>query len=152
MRKSGARRKRKSGARRKVLNPMGCITMRQPLQTEYVENFSICYWSALDGFTKGYGAKAMWQTIADALNIARKLCEDGTGSEYCDDVIAAQKAAKACVRRFKESGKWGLSGDELVCIREALTICDGQYRVSSPLHLKKAMQDVRKSIAKGDLL
>ena len=143
---------RKSGAKRKHLDPMGCINMRMPIDVKHAHDFSRHYRAALLAFTNGIGSRQHWQTLADALNVARKLCEDGTGSEYTDDVIKAQFAVKSCLYRYRDSGRWGLSGDELNSVKRGLNIADAQYEISSPLHLRTAMRNVIKSVAMGDHL
>lgn len=143
---------RKRGKPRKHLDPMGCINMRMPLNEKHGDALATCYWSALDGFIRGYGNRSMWQSIADALNISRKLCDDGIGDSHLDFIIAAQLVAQTCATRFKKVGVWELNQAEASVIDHAFRVIDAQNEITSPLRMRGALREVKKSIARGDRL
>lgn len=74
--------------------------------------------SAIDSFTRGRATKADWMAIADLCNIAETMARDGIGPEVLEPCEAAQAALGAAHQRLKTHGKLGLSGPELVAIRE----------------------------------
>ncbi len=74
--------------------------------------------SAIDSFTRGRATKADWMAIADLCNIAETMARDGIGPEVLEPCDAAQAALGAAHQRLQTHGKLGMSGPELVAIRE----------------------------------
>ena len=74
--------------------------------------------SAIDSFTHGRATRDDWMTIADLCNIAETMARDGIGPEVLEPCEAAQAALGAAHQRLKTHGRLGMSGPELVAIRE----------------------------------
>lgn len=73
----------------------------------------------------GISTEESWHTIAGRLNLGYIMA---TTHEWDLSVTADMKYALdsivAVMERFKRSGKFGLSGDEMKCIGEALNMID----------------------------
>ena len=74
--------------------------------------------SAIESFARGQATPADWRSVADFLNIAETMAKGGVGPEAlqaCAEVDAALSAAHA---RHAATGRLGMTGPQLVALRE----------------------------------
>ncbi|MDP1594173.1 MAG: hypothetical protein Q8L80_08015 [Gallionella sp.] len=98
-----------------------------PLSPEEQNKFQTRYYAALDSFPRGEATRDTWQALADAINMTKSMCTAGLGDAYLDMVESAIDALSACRDRFKRTQRWGMTGDEISAIRDALRLVNAQY-------------------------
>lgn len=76
--------------------------------------------SALEAMTHGRGTLQEWSDLKAALNICETGIRMGIGKEATQACQAAQEALIEAARRFEATGKMGLSGANLVALRDLL--------------------------------
>lgn len=137
---------------RKVRSATGCITLRMPLKDTREVGLVLSYYASIDAFVKGEANGDNWNTLADALNMSRLMCNDGRCAEYADTVLEAQQAVMDCQARYMRLGKWGLGGPEITAIEAALPVIDAQIHGATPLYLRSVVERVQAAVSKGDVL
>lgn len=102
---------------------------------------------ALAGMTGADGGTEWdWATMANALNVARALCDLGCYQENTKDIEEAQDAHEACGARYDRLGRFGYSGNELHDIRFAITVHEHQLMDASIITLESALRNVEASL------
>ncbi len=122
---------------------------QQPLAGGQVTDLAAAYWLALDAMARGTSGEEEWSVVTCALNVALVLAEQGVGTEYEPDFIAALDGAFSAKVRAQHKGIWRFDGDALLAIRAALGLHDQQIAVASKAQLRAALIEVHVRIERG---
>ena len=96
----------------------------------------------------GIADEESWNTLACRLNIGQKLAHnDKYGEDVRNTTDAAITAIKCIYDRFKNVGKFGATGDELLQIGDALNLTDELQKASTRRELLNATEYVFKHAA-----
>ena len=143
---------KKTGAKHKVYIPGKYVLDRMPIKRVDQDTLAIRFHSAMAMFTRGYGSREHWQTLADAVNVSLNLCEiQGLMPDALADVHAARDAMVSCRDRYKTIGKWGMTGDEMQAVKLAVTLYDEQNTRATLSQQMFALADVAVRKEMGDV-
>lgn len=116
------------------------------LPSEAKTNLKLPPHMALDALRIGQGDETAANTLAAAVNLgavlSRRECQEA------QDVMNAGLRAVASVLERGKSGKWGVTGDELRAIGEALSLSDDMQDQRTRAEMQAAIQTVfREAVA-----
>ena len=74
--------------------------------------------SAIDAFAHGRATVHDWRTVADMHNISETMAKGGIGPEVLEACAAVDAALTDCHARHERTGKLGMTGPQLVALRE----------------------------------
>lgn len=74
--------------------------------------------SAIDAFAHGRATVNDWRTVADMHNISETMAKGGIGPEVLEACAAVDAALTDCYHRHERTGKLGMTGPQLVALRE----------------------------------
>lgn len=74
--------------------------------------------SAIDAFARGQATVHDWRTVADMSNVAQTMAKGGVGPEVLAAVEAVEAALTDAYNRHERTGKLGMTGPQLVALRE----------------------------------
>jgi hypothetical protein len=103
--------------------------------------------------THGTATVDDWQNIANMLNVACVMAEDGL-CELPEDIgyiKAAQQAHANCGKRKMQAGSFGYTGDELQAVNTAFAVHDWQIRNASVIQFERALMEVNRRIVAGNI-
>lgn len=84
--------------------------------------------SAIDAFAHGRATVNDWRTVADMHNVAETMAKGGIGPEVLAACAAVDAALTDCYHRHERTGKLGLTGPQLVALRELQEFHDLQIQ------------------------
>lgn len=102
--------------------------------------------SAVDAFVRGVATKQDWKTVADMLNLTETMAHDGIGAEALDTCDRVTHALQQAHRRYHQHGRMGLSGPEIVALRELFDCHDQQRKLVSRSVYEQAIVKTRNRI------
>lgn len=93
---------------------LGCaITGKDVLDEVRIRNLS-----AIEAFATGRATPHDWRTVADLLNVSETMAKGGVGPEVLEACAAVDAALTDCHARHERTGKLGMTGPQLVALRE----------------------------------
>lgn len=142
----------RKSCKRKQYIPGAYIARHTPIASHNQDKLGIVYHASLDGLRRGHGSHDLWQNLADAINVSMCFAEsNGVLSCHLPDIQNAQNALVSCRNRFKELGKWGMTGDETKAVMRGLAIYDEQNAVATVGQQINSLAEVRVRIEMGDI-
>lgn len=100
----------------------------------------------LESFRLGSGTEVLWHTLAAAINIGSVLAR-AQSDEVQADMQRARDALLDVQQRGRETGRWGLSGDEFRALGEGLTLTDEMQNASTRRQVRDAIGEVIRLVA-----
>jgi hypothetical protein len=113
---------------------------------EHLRGIQIKTYRALDEMTQGRGTREGWDLLVGAINMANVMCEQGIGSEFRDQTIAAREALLEVGKRIVRTERVVLKGEELKAIRAALECHDAQLENVRAIDVDRAYVEVQRRI------
>ena len=123
-----------------------------PLDNSQTVDLGMAYWQALHGLTSLHPDEEHFHTLAASVNIGMVLCERGIVGPALPDFIEAGNALAKCWNRFERVKKLGLSGPEMIAVREALKHHDMQLKHATKQQAAEAVQEVIRRKDAGDVI
>lgn len=74
--------------------------------------------SAIEAFATGKATVHDWRTVADMSNVAQTMAQGGVGPEVLEACDAVEAALSDAYDRHSRTGKLGMTGPQLVALRE----------------------------------
>jgi hypothetical protein len=105
--------------------------------------------TAFDSLLQGRGSDRDMGVIAEALNVATALAEDGVGFEGLALFESAQRLTVETCVRSREMGHWEFGDGAKKVIADALNLHDEQLAIATLRDLKQAFAKIRKLKQKG---
>lgn len=147
MRKRGKRfsTKRDPNSLVKALVGVHTIDKEQQLDLE------LAYRLAFQSLRSGNGQEDDFHTIACSLNIALVMAERWNRS-WLEPIKKAQDGLMRCLERSSRLGKWGLDGEAMTAISEALAVHDLQLKITTQHEIKLCIAEVHKRVRSGQVM
>jgi len=82
--------------------------------------------AALDDFTKGGAKMEQWNDLASVVNLCETIAREHIGAEALPFCQAAQDELIKTADRYKQTGRFGLSGPGITALREVIEYHDAQ--------------------------
>lgn len=124
----------------------------KPLGEGHQIDLGLSYHVAFESMRKGQGQKGDFHTIACAINIALVLSERGYGSGLIDRVKDAQNGLLRCMERGERTRAWGLDGEAMSAIADALALHDDQIAAATQREIREAIAEVHRRVDNGDTM
>lgn len=142
---------RKSCNRKRYI-PGEYIARHTPIAKGNQDKLAVHYHLSLEAMRRGYGSEQAWQSLADAVNISLCMAEsNGLKRDNFNEINEASLALVTCRDRFKSSGKWGMTGDELKTVMRAMAIYDEQNAMATVSQQIRSLAEVKTRIELGDI-
>ena len=74
--------------------------------------------SAIESFSRGQATPADWRAVSDFLNIAETMARGGVGPEVLAACLAVDAALEDAHRRYLATKRMGMTGPQLLALRE----------------------------------
>lgn len=87
-------------------------------QSDKLDKLRLVELSAIESFAKGRATPHDWRTVADILNLAETMAKCGVGPEALDACAAVDAALSAAHARHESTGRLGMTGPQLIALRE----------------------------------
>lgn len=100
--------------------------------------------ASLQAMRTGTGRWPEWRNLADALNVAEALSQDGIASDRLDEIRTAQHALAALHQRVEAGGPWTLRGPELTALQLAVELHGIQLKLASQGEVANAIERVQR--------
>lgn len=137
---------------RKRYVPGAYIAKHTPIAKDNQDKLAVHYHLSLEAMRRGYGSEQAWQSLADAVNISLCMAEsNGLKRDNFAEINQASCALVTCRDRFKSSGKWGMTGDELKSVMRAMAIYDEQNAMATVSQQVRSLTEVRVRMEMGDI-
>jgi hypothetical protein len=118
---------------------------------EDLTDLRTAYWVAFANLKQGHPTEEAWGHVCFSLNLALVLCELGFGSEWTDTVVAALDGIFKAKQRGDRTGRYGLDGDAIKAVTDALEVHDQQMEVATRAETAQAYAIVQQRIAAGNV-
>lgn len=92
-----------------------CITNKASLDALQIRELS-----AIESITHGRGTQQDWRDLADLINLCEMAARLGVGPEALPACAVAQETLLQAAKRFKDTGKMGLTGDGITALRDVI--------------------------------
>lgn len=125
----------------------------EPLSESDQERIQQAHWLALRQLTERADehAPTLWATLAQHLNIALLLAEQGLGDEHQAAILAAHDAIVAARERALEGGTWQIQPSEVGIITTALNVHDAQIEIATRSELQQACKVLKDRQRQGEV-
>ena len=147
MRKRG----KKFTTRRDPSALMRALVGVKPLEQDQQTDLGIAYRMALQSLRTGGGQEADAHTLACTLNIALVLAERGYGADWVERVKTAQVGLVRCMERGQRTGRWGLDGEAMTAMSDALSLHDEQIALATQREIREAIAEVHRRVTVGEV-
>ena len=138
--------------KRKRYTPGDYIARHTPIAKDNQDKLAVHYHLSLEAMRRGYGSEQAWQSLADAVNISLCMAESsGLKRDNFTEINQASYALVTCRDRFKSSGKWGMTGDELKSVMRAMAIYDEQNAMATVGQQVRSLTEVSVRMEMGDI-
>ena len=94
-------------------------------------DLGLAYHAGLFRIERGIGTDADWGTLAMCIRLGMRFALKGNGADDAPVLIAAHDALMECEARFRQSGRYVFTGDEMNAVRAGLTAHDQQMHRTS---------------------
>lgn len=112
-------RKRTRRRHYSLVNPIAMAVLGASYTSQDVLNeVRIRNLSAIEAFATGKATVHDWRTVADMLNVSETMAKGGIGPEVLEACAAVDAALSDCYHRHERTGKLGMTGPQLVAMRE----------------------------------
>lgn len=105
--------------------------------------------AAMQAMVQGRGDTDAWDRLVGAINMANVMCEQGIGDEWRQQTIAARESLLQVGIRFKRTGRWLFTGDEMATINEGLSIHSAQVENVRYIDIERASDEVIRRVKHG---
>ena len=102
--------------------------------------------AAFDQLRSGHGAWPAWCDVADAMNVAERLCDLNICNDHRATVLAAPAALAGVYWRQHERASWVLRGPEIAALEAGLEIASIQLDYCSQGELGTAIKAVQRCV------
>ncbi|AQW28654.1 hypothetical protein ACKZDW_08000 [Ralstonia syzygii subsp. celebesensis] len=123
----------------------------KPLEQDQQTDLSIAYRMSFESLRTGHGKETDFHTIACSLNIALVLAERGYGAEWVEQVKAAQVGLVRRMERGQRTGRWGLDGEAMTAMSDALSLHDEQIALATQREIREAIAEVHRRVTIGEV-
>ena len=131
----------------KLINPIAhALEGIKPPQGDKLDKLRTLELSAIESFRTGQATVNDWSHIVGMMNLAENMGQHGVGGEvlpYCEQ--AHQHLIEAA-KRFEKTGRMGLTGPALQCLREVYEYHDLQRTSITLAEYEKHIQDTANRI------
>lgn len=102
-----------------LVNPIAmAILGSRPADASVLDEVRIRNLSAIEAFATGKATVHDWRTVADMHNVAETMAKGGVGPEVLEACAAVDAALTDCYHRHERTGRLGMTGPQLVALRE----------------------------------
>jgi hypothetical protein len=102
-----------------LVNPIAmAILGSRPADASVLDEVRIRNLSAIEAFATGKATVHDWRTVADMHNVAETMAKGGVGPEVLEACAAVDAALTDCYLRHERTGRLGMTGPQLVALRE----------------------------------
>lgn len=102
-----------------LVNPIAMAVLGASYTSQDVLNeVRIRNLSAIEAFATGKATVHDWRTVADMLNVSETMAKGGIGPEVLEACAAVDAALSDCYLRHERTGRLGMTGPQLVALRE----------------------------------
>jgi len=102
-----------------LVNPIAmAILGSRPADASVLDDVRIRNLSAIEAFATGRATVHDWRTVADMHNVAETMAKGGVGPEVLEACAAVDAALTDCYLRHERTGRLGMTGPQLVALRE----------------------------------
>ncbi len=118
---------------------------------EILDKLRMAEYSSLDTIIHGQGTTAHWQVLANLLNVAQCMAEEGIGPEvlpYCEKV---QKALIKAAEYYSKTRRLVLDAEGIRSIRELIEYADLQQKSVSRAEFERYIEKTRNKIKSGHM-
>lgn len=105
--------------------------------------------AALDRLRRGAGDWGAWCSLADALNVAKRLAQLGIASDRAGEFDTAQHALGTLHERVQDTRSWTLRGEEIKALADGVELHEVQLEVCTQGELAEAITTVRRCMAQA---
>lgn len=113
---------------------------------EHLQRTKLSTHIAMSNIVRGVGDAYDWDDVNGAISTALVMAEQGIGAEYTREFIAARDALVQCVIRYRNTGKFGFTGDELKAVNAALESHEAQMTCVRGIDVDRAVQEVNRRL------
>lgn len=107
----------------------------------------ILNYDAMDSMRRGVATRREIDSLIDAMNIAEALAKRGIGSDWADEIRAAQDSLLSLARRgVANDMRFVVKGEELKALNLGMEIHTAQLDTVTVKQLETAMHDVMESL------
>ena len=132
------------------INPVAHAIAGAAITTQDVlDKLRMAEYSSLDSLIRGEGTTAHWQVIANTLNVAQCMADEGIGPEvlpYCEKV---QKALIKAAEYYGKTRRLVLDAEGIKSIRELIEYADLQQKSISRAEFERFIEKTRNRIRSG---
>lgn len=112
-----------------LVNPIDmAIKGCRPTDQDVLDQIRLRNLSAIDAFAHGRATQDDWREIADMANVSETMALAGVGPEVLQACEAVAEALADAYRRYKATGRPGMTGPQLVALRELHAYYDLQIQ------------------------
>jgi len=113
---------------------------------EHLQRTKLSTHIAMSNIVRGVGEPFDWDDVNGAISMALVMAEQGIGKEYIEEFKAARDALVYCVDRYKRTGKFGFTGDELKAMNIALDSHEAQMTCVRGIDVDRAVSEVARRL------
>ena len=142
--------------RRKIwatnINPVAHAIAGAAITTsDVLSKIRMAEYSSLDTIIHGEGTTAHWWVLANLVNVAQCMAEEGIGPEvlpYCEKV---QKSLIKAAEYYTKTRRMVLDGEGIKSIRELIEYADLQQKSISRAEFERYIEKTRNQIKSGHM-
>lgn len=102
-----------------LVNPIRMAMLgAAPASQDVLDEIRLRNLSAIDAFAHGKATVNDWRTVADFHNLSETMAKGGIGPEVLEACAAVDAALTDCYHRHERTGRLGMTGPQLVALRE----------------------------------
>lgn len=109
---------------------------------EYLQRTKLSIHVAMSNIVRGVGEPFDWDDVNQAISMALVMSEQGIGANYVEEFKRGRDALIYCVERYKRTGKFGFTGDELKALNEAISCHEAQMTCVRGIDVDRAANEV----------
>lgn len=143
---------KKTGKRRKLVSTVSLINRFIGLDVKQKRDLGLAYHAGLFRIERGIGTDEDWGTLAVCIRLGMRFALKGNGAGDADCLIDAHDAIMSCEERFKQTGKYIFTGDELMNVHAGLTAHDKQMARTSYHTVSKLLISMQIELNVGEIM
>ena len=127
------------------------VDRQHPLDNGQKMQLGVVLRTHLEALRLGRSDATAFHNLASGVNVSMVLAERGLGTEYSEQIGAAQVAMVRFKVNGDTKGRWILDGPSLVALVDWLAVYDAQLEATSQQEAMDALDEVDKRVRRGQI-
>lgn len=141
------KRNKKYSPRQVVQNPLNYILGGlKKIDSEHLTELNIKNHRAMSNMTHGDGTRDDWDKLSGMINMALVLDEQHFASDYTNDLLSARDAMIAVGKRYLDSKRFIMRGEEMKVLNLAIDIHEAQLNALRVIDVERAFGEVQRRV------